>query len=253
MAVLPTPGFADEHRIVLGAAAEHLHHAADLVFAADNRVELALAGGLGQIEGIALERLVFGLGILVGHALRAADGDQRFQDGVVGGAGALQQLAAGSRFWAAMASSRCSVETNSSLKRLASSKARSSTSFRGCEAYRPGCGGMLTLGIFLQLALAFGDDGVGLHAAFLQHRPHDAFVLLRQGDQQMQRIQHLAVGLAGDLLRLLQRLLGFLREFIESDHREPAFFLEYQPRTFAAARKIRGGEPFRPRRPPSAI
>ncbi len=36
---------ADQHRIVLGAAAEHLHHAADLVVAADHRVELALAGG----------------------------------------------------------------------------------------------------------------------------------------------------------------------------------------------------------------
>ena len=34
---------ADEHRVVLGAAREHLHRAADLVVAADDRVELAAA------------------------------------------------------------------------------------------------------------------------------------------------------------------------------------------------------------------
>ena len=34
---------ADEHRVVLRAAREHLHHAADLFVAADDRVDLALA------------------------------------------------------------------------------------------------------------------------------------------------------------------------------------------------------------------
>ena len=80
-------GLADQHGVVLGAAAEHLHDAADFFFAADDRVELALAGGLGEVVGVALEGLVFGFGILVGHALGAADGDEGFQDGVMGGAG----------------------------------------------------------------------------------------------------------------------------------------------------------------------
>ena len=44
MAVLPTPGLADEHGVVLGAPGEHLDDAADLVVAADDRVELALGG-----------------------------------------------------------------------------------------------------------------------------------------------------------------------------------------------------------------
>jgi hypothetical protein len=35
-------GLADEHRIVLGAARQHLHDAADLLVAADDRVDLAL-------------------------------------------------------------------------------------------------------------------------------------------------------------------------------------------------------------------
>jgi hypothetical protein len=46
---LADAGLADEHRVVLGAAAEHLHDAADFVVAADHGVELALAGGFGEI------------------------------------------------------------------------------------------------------------------------------------------------------------------------------------------------------------
>ena len=90
---LADAGFADEHGIVLGAAAEHLHDAADLFVAADDGVELALARRIGEIVGVALQGLVFGLGILVGHALGAAHGDQGLEDGVVGGAGAVEQLA----------------------------------------------------------------------------------------------------------------------------------------------------------------
>ena len=62
MAVLPTPGLADEHRVVLGAARQHLDGAADLLVAADDRVELALAGQLGEVARVLLERLVLALG-----------------------------------------------------------------------------------------------------------------------------------------------------------------------------------------------
>ena len=80
----------------------------------------------------------------------------------MGGAGAVEQLAgrdrcAGRR----VASSRCSVETNSSLKRAASSKARSSTWFSGCERYMPGCMPAV-FGQIVEHAPGFGDDGVGL-------------------------------------------------------------------------------------------
>ena len=40
---------ADEHRVVLGAAAEHLLHALELVLAADQRIELVLHRRLGQV------------------------------------------------------------------------------------------------------------------------------------------------------------------------------------------------------------
>ena len=68
---LADAGLADEHRVVLRAAAEHLDDAADLLVAADDRVELALLGALGEVDAEALERLEALLGVLVAHAVRA--------------------------------------------------------------------------------------------------------------------------------------------------------------------------------------
>ena len=41
---LADAGLADQDRIVLGPAGEHLHDTADLLVAADHRIELSLAG-----------------------------------------------------------------------------------------------------------------------------------------------------------------------------------------------------------------
>jgi len=57
-------GLADEHRVVLGAAAEDLHHALQFAIAAHQGIELAVHGGLGEVAaelgqqaGLALTRL----------------------------------------------------------------------------------------------------------------------------------------------------------------------------------------------------
>ena len=62
---------ADQHRIVLGAARQHLDGAADLLVAADHRIELAFARGLGEIAGILLQRVIglLGAGGIGGAAL----------------------------------------------------------------------------------------------------------------------------------------------------------------------------------------
>ena len=65
-------GVADQDRVVLGAAAQDLHDAADLGIAADDRVHLAVPRQLDQVAAVALERLVLVLGALVGDALAAA-------------------------------------------------------------------------------------------------------------------------------------------------------------------------------------
>src|SRR5690606_20805470 len=46
---LANAGRANEHRVVLGAAAEDLDDAGDLVGAADDRVHLTLLGDLGEV------------------------------------------------------------------------------------------------------------------------------------------------------------------------------------------------------------
>ena len=55
---LADAGLADQHRIVLGAARQHLDGAADFLVAADHRIELAVARGLGQVAGIFLQRVI---------------------------------------------------------------------------------------------------------------------------------------------------------------------------------------------------
>ena len=70
---LADAGLADQHRVVLGAPLQHLDGAADLVVAADHRVELAVGGALGQVDRVLLERLAALLGVRVLHLLAAAD------------------------------------------------------------------------------------------------------------------------------------------------------------------------------------
>ena len=54
---LADAGLADEHRVVLGAARENLHHALDLVGAPDDRVELAVARLARQVAAELVEQL----------------------------------------------------------------------------------------------------------------------------------------------------------------------------------------------------
>ncbi len=62
-----------------------------------------------------------------------------------------------------------------------------------------------------------GHHGVRIDAALLEDRPDDALFFARQGDQQVQRMHRLVAARIRDLLRLLQRLLSFLRKFIEPE------------------------------------
>ena len=69
---LADAGVADQHRVVLRPPREHLDHAADLLVAADHRVELAALRQRGQVAAELLQRLVGALGILGGDPLAAA-------------------------------------------------------------------------------------------------------------------------------------------------------------------------------------
>ena len=49
---LADAGLADQHRVVLGPAGQHLDHPPDLAVPADDRVELAVAGLRGQVDAV---------------------------------------------------------------------------------------------------------------------------------------------------------------------------------------------------------
>ena len=63
---------ADEHGVVLGATREHLDGAANLLDTADDGIELTLAGEVGHVATVLLQRVELGLRVLRGHALVSA-------------------------------------------------------------------------------------------------------------------------------------------------------------------------------------
>ena len=212
--------FADQHRVVLGAAAQHLHHAADLVVAADHRIQLAQAGGFREIVRVAFQCLILRLRILIRDALRAAHRDQGLQDGVVGGPGAFQKLAG--RFIALLGEAQQQVFGGYELILEADGFVESVLQYlierrRQIHARLHVAG----LGQGGQEPLGLRDDGVRVHTAFLQHRPDNALLLFRQGDQQMQRVHHLATVFLGQHLALLQGVLGLLGQLVDTKHLGP--------------------------------
>ena len=88
---LADAGLPDQHRVVLRAPRQHLDHPADLLVAPDDRVELALAGRLGEVAPVLGQGLVGLLGVRRGHAVVAPDGAQRGQQRVLGDADLVGQ------------------------------------------------------------------------------------------------------------------------------------------------------------------
>ena len=69
---LADTGLTDEHRVVLGAPLQHLYRPPYLVIPTDHRVELALFGALGKVDGVLLQRLTRLLRFRVVHGLATA-------------------------------------------------------------------------------------------------------------------------------------------------------------------------------------
>ena len=63
---LADTGFTDQYRVVFGTPLQHLDRAANFLITSDDRVQLALFGTLGQVDGIFFQRqaLIFRAGIV---------------------------------------------------------------------------------------------------------------------------------------------------------------------------------------------
>ena len=84
---LPDSGLPDQDRVVLRAAGQDLHDTPDLVVSTDDGIELALAGHVRQVTGVAGQRLDLLLGVLVHDPVGSPDGFQRLPDPVQPGPG----------------------------------------------------------------------------------------------------------------------------------------------------------------------
>ena len=88
---LPDARVADQHRIVFGAAREHLNDAADLFVAADHGIELPALGFERKVAAVSFERLIGAFGVFGRDALVAADLAQGLEQLVLGQTGLAEE------------------------------------------------------------------------------------------------------------------------------------------------------------------
>ena len=203
---LADAGLADEHRVVLGATGQHLHHATNLVVAPDDRVELAFPGAGGQVGGVLLQRLVGGLGVGAGDPRAAADLVERLAQGLRRGAVPGQQLgdigvAGGQPDHQVLGGDVFVVHLGGQVLGGGDGGQR----FAGQLRLRVGAAGLRQP---VQQVLGFGADGGGLDTDSLQQRGGDAVVLRQQRHQQMSGPD---LRVTGGRRRLQRRRQGRLR------------------------------------------
>ena len=205
---------ADEDGIVLGAAGQHLHDAADFLVAPDDGINFPGAGQGGEVAPVFFQRLKFVLGIGIGHALVAA----QFGQGLAGrcrgsgrglgkffsGPAALFQQAEQQMFGADVFVVQLGGLGFGGVEGFLQGRA-------GKQIGRSARRGLLTLRSISRWTAA-AKAGRG-HAQFLQERRARGF---RSGaskrGQQVFRI-HFLIGVApGHFLRLFERFLRLNRQ-----------------------------------------
>ena len=216
---LADAGLADEHGIVLRAAREHLHHAADLLVAADHRIELALARRVGEIARVALQRLILVLRGLIGDAMRAAHGLERLEQRVVRRPRAREQRAcsrcpSSPRARAGGARSR-RIRRRARLRFLLG---RSKTWLSSRESVRLRVA--LLRDSARSRAATCSRSAATLDAELLEDGHDDALVLSQEGMEQVQVVDERVAESARLGLRFVERLGGLHRQPIRVDHRK---------------------------------
>ena len=206
-------GITHQYRVVLGAAAEDLHHAPDLVVPPDDRVQFSLPGQRGQVAPVLLEGLVGGLGVLVGDPMATTNGGQRPQDSILGDtvgcqeAGCLATVHAGKRQQQMLGAGVVVTHAGSDLLRLVQ-YARQFTR----EAHlrrRP-----IHLGFALQFPLQRLRHLARIGLQLLDDLRHDAIGLAQEHQQQMGRLDLAVAVLPRQRLSAQYRLLCLLRKFV---------------------------------------
>jgi hypothetical protein len=208
--------FADQHRIVLGAPGQNLNDAADLVVAADHRIELVLRGHAGQVATVFFQSFVGGLGVLGGDTLASAHLLQRQHKAIAAETEVMEELAGvspllGYRQQHVLHRNVVILEVLGLVFGFAEQLLQSRS-----DVHLIGCGrrtGDLrkTIDLLLQTAAKRLDVDV----CFVEDRRHQPAFLLHQGEKQMLDVDLLVAVTDGERLRLADRLLHLLCETVE--------------------------------------
>ena len=205
---------ADQHRIVLGAAGQDLNGAANLVIATDHRVELALLGARGQINGVFFQGLPLILGILIRDLLAAAHGLDALLDQGPAGAGLAQQRAQ----FALVLQRRQHEQLGADVAVLA----LLGEFVAEIEQTRQGVGNLhiaagaldarQTVERFAKLGAQQIDVDIGLG----EQGPHRAAVLIEQCCQHMHRLDELVIAAHRQALSVAQSQLKLAGQFVHT-------------------------------------
>ena len=206
-------GFTDEHRIVLRAPRQHLHHPTDFVVPADHRVDLALASQGCEVLAVLFQGLKLFLRVRIRHTLVAPHRAQRLENRI---ALESQPIRDATKAVAALFQQAQEQVLRGNILileplRLGQSRLESGLQVIG----RINIGPALNGGTAHQLRFQFPHQSTHLHTGFFQQRRNDSVGLSHQSQSQMLTVESRMVMILGPGLGCLNGLLGLLGQFIE--------------------------------------
>ena len=172
---------ADQHRVVLGAPGQDLDHPLDLGLAPDHRVELALAGQLGQVASELVEHRGLRALLRARVVLIPQEGQRLLPDLVQPGAERLEDLRGDGLPFLHQAEQEVLGPdvVVSELTRFLDRQLEHALGLRGERHLAEGQG----LGEPGQRPLDFGLDGLQPEAEPLEHRSRDALAVTDQSEE----------------------------------------------------------------------
>ena len=212
---LADPRLAYQHRVVLGAAREHLDYASNFLVASYHRIDFAGRRELGQVAAVFFQRLVGRLGIRRRDALVAADLLEHGHQLVVGQTCFAQNFRSGARLIEHR--DQHVLDRNVlvlELARLLLGARQHPAQALGrvnLPAVRAAAGYLRNFGEF---GAELAADRVAIDARQLHDRGRQPFVIFEQRRQQMLDVDGLVMRAERGVLRAPERLLEFFGESV---------------------------------------
>ncbi len=193
-----------------------MDHPADFLVAADDRIELALRGELGEITAKTFQGLVGRLGMRRGHALMAANLLKRLHKSVAANTELLEQPAGRPAVFRHCQEQVLygNVFVLELLELIFGLGQQAIEPAREVELIRA-AGGTGNPRQTFQLRLGFLLQTLEIHIRFTENRRDESFRVFQKSGQEVLDVDLLMAGADGTLLGVLQGLLRFFREPVD--------------------------------------